>query len=147
MDEAWHALPLGVSRCQAGTHCHCMVFDCVAWCNVLCRQALPLRWRETVLHCSCCVGTHCHCTVWHTVPRCTLAHTATVLCGTRCHSVLWHALCLAHIANESCDSCRVGATTCPLIIILCLQHTTFLLFTPFLLVRNVIVRGPVIAAV
>ena len=61
------------------------------------------------------------------MPRCTLARTAIMLC-------------LARIANESGDSCRAGATTSPLIIILCLQHTAFLLFTPFL-VRNVIVRG------
>ena len=61
------------------------------------------------------------------MPRCTLARTAIMLC-------------LARIANESYDSCRAGATTSPLIIILCLQHTAFLLFTPFL-VRNVIVRG------
>ena len=61
------------------------------------------------------------------MPRCTLARTAIMLC-------------LAGIANESGDSCRAGATTSPLIIILCLQHTAFLLFTPFL-VRNVIVQG------
>ena len=61
------------------------------------------------------------------MPRCTLARTAIMLC-------------LARIANESCDSCRAGATTSPLIIILCLQHTAFLLFTPFL-VRNMILRG------
>ena len=101
---------------------------------------------------------------------------------------------LARFANESCDSCRAGATTSPLIIILCsqhtafyylcwhalptshathavrglrqvllllfvfathrfllftssliiilcLQHTAFLLFPPFLLARNVTVRG------
>ena len=66
-------------------------------------------------------------TVWHVMPRCTLARTTIMLC-------------LARIANESGDSCRAGATTSPLIIILCLQHTAFLLFTPFL-VRNVIVRG------
>ena len=136
MDEAWHALPLGVPRCHTGKHCHRVVFDCAALCNVLCRHAPPLRWRETAVVFILC---------WHTLPLYWLAHSAIVLC-------------LACIANESCDSCRAGATTSPLIIILCLQHTafllftssliiilclqhtTFLLFTPFL-VRNVIVRG------
>ena len=52
------------------------------------------------------------------------ACTATTLEGDCCsvHIVL------ARIANESCDSCRAGAMTSPLIIILCSQHTTFLLF-------------------
>ena len=52
------------------------------------------------------------------------ACTATTLEGDCCsvHIVL------ARIANESCDSCRAGATTSPLIIILCSQHTAFLLF-------------------
>ena len=103
MDEAWHALPLGVPRCHTGTHCHCVVFDCVALCNVLCRHAPPLRWRETAVVFILC---------WHTLPLYWLAHSAIVLC-------------LACIANESCDSCRAGATTSPLIIILCSQHTAF----------------------
>ena len=45
--------------------------------------------------------------------------------STHCFLII---LCLACIANESCDSCRAGTTTSPLIIILCSQHTAFLLF-------------------
>ena len=106
MDEAWHALPLGVPRCHTGKHCHRVVFDCAALCNVLCRHAPPLRWRETAVVFILCL---------HTLPLYWLAHSAIVLC-------------LACIANESCDSCRAWATTSPLIIILCSQHTAFLLF-------------------
>ena len=106
MDEVWHTLPLGMPRCHTGTHRHRMVFDCVALYNVLCRHAPPLRWRETAVVFILC---------WHTLPLYWLAHSAIVLC-------------LACIANESCDSCRAGATTSPLIIILCSQHTAFLLF-------------------
>ena len=100
MDEVWHTLPLGMPRCHTGTHRHRVVFDCVALYNVLCRDAPPLRWRETAVVFILC---------WHTLP-------------------LYWKLCLAGIANESCDSCRAGATTSPLIIILCSQHTAFLLF-------------------
>ena len=106
MDEVWHTLPLGMPRCHTGTHRHRVVFDCVALYNVLCRHAPPLRWRETAVVFILC---------WHTLPLYWLAHSAIVLC-------------LACIANESCDSCRAGATTSPLIIILCSQHTAFLLF-------------------
>ena len=106
MDEVWHTLPLGMPRCHTGTHRHRVVFDCVALHNVLCRHAPPLRWRETAVVFILC---------WHTLPLYWLAHSAIVLC-------------LACIANESCDSCRAGATTSPLIIILCSQHTAFLLF-------------------
>ena len=106
MDEVWHTLPLGMPRCHTGTHRHRVVFDCVALYNVLCRHAPPLRWRETAV---------VFILRWHTLPLYWLAHSAIVLC-------------LACIANESCDSCRAGATTSPLIIILCCQHTAFLLF-------------------
>ena len=106
MDEVWHTLPLGMPRCHTGTHRQRVVFDCVALYNVLCRHAPPLRWRETAVVFILC---------WHTLPLYWLAHSAIVLC-------------LACIANESCDSCRAGATTSPLIIILCSQHTAFLLF-------------------
>ena len=41
---------------------------------------------------------------------------------------LFYYFVLARIANESCDSCRAGATTSPLIIILCSQHTAFYYF-------------------
>ena len=100
MDEVWHTLPLGMPRCHTGTHRHRVVFDCVALYNVLCRHAPPLRWRETAVVFILC---------WHTLP-------------------LYWKLCLAGIANESCDSCRAGATTSPLIIILCSQHTAFYYF-------------------
>ena len=93
-------------RCHTGKHCHRVVFDCAALCNVLCRHAPPLRWRETAVVFILC---------WHTLPLYWLAHSAIVLC-------------LSCIANESCDSCRAGATTSPLIIILCSRHTAFLLF-------------------
>ena len=132
---------------RCGTHCHLR-------CPAVILARIATGWCSTVLHCAmCCAGMHCHyagrrlCCIVHVV----LARTATVLVGTQCHCVVWHTLpmlarsaivlCLAHIANESCDSCRAGATTSPLIIILHSQHTAFLLFTPLLLVRNVIVRG------
>ena len=59
MDEAWHAPPLGVPRCHTGKHCHRVVFDCVALCNVLCRHAPPPRWRETAVVSILC---------WHKLP-------------------------------------------------------------------------------
>ena len=169
---------------RCGTHCH-------SGCPAVILARITTGWCWTVLHCAmCCAGMHRHyaggrlCWIVHFV----LARTATVLVGTQCHCVVWHTLpmlarsaivlclarianescdscragattspliiilcsqhtafyyfvlCLACIANESCDSCRAGATTSPLIIILCSQNTAFLLFTPFLLVRNVIVR-------
>ena len=96
-------LPLGMPRCHTGTHRHRVVFDCVALYNVLSRHAPPLRWRETAVVFILC---------WHSLPLYWLANSAIVLC-------------LAYIANESCDSFRAGATTSPLIIILCSQHTAF----------------------
>ena len=144
MDEAWHTLPLGVSRCHTGKHCHRVVFDCVALCNVLCRHAPPLRWRETAVVFILC---------WHTLPLYWLGHSAIVLClaciaNKSCdscragattspliilcsqHTAFYYfVLCLACIANESCDSCRAGATTSPLIIILCSQHTAFIILS------------------
>ena len=100
MDEAWHALPLGVPRCHTGKHCHRVVFDCVALCNVLCRHAPPLRWRETAVVFILC---------WHILPLYWLALSAIVLC-------------LACIANESCDSCRAGLRQV-LLLLFCVLNT------------------------
>ena len=134
MDEAWHALPLGVSRYQAGTHSHRVVFDCAARCNVLCRHALPLRWRETMLYYSCRVGTHCNCTVWHALPRCTLVLCGThchgvlyfVLCGTWCHGVLWHALplcCVWHALPTNRVTHAVRGLRQVLLLLFCVCNT------------------------
>ena len=73
MDEAWHALPLGVPRCHTGKHCHRVVFDCVTCVVQAC--------TTTTLEGDCCSV--------HIV----LAHTATVLVGTQCHCVVFGMHC------------------------------------------------------
>ena len=122
MDEVWHTLPLGMPRCHTGTYRHRVVFDCVALYNVLCRHAPPLRWRETAVVFILC---------WHALPTSHATHAVRglrqVLLLLFCvlNTPLFYYFVLARIANESCDSCRAGATTSPLIIILCSQHTAF----------------------
>ena len=120
---------------RCGTHCHLgcpavilariatrVVFDCVALYNVLCRHAPPLRWRETAVVFILC---------WHALPTSHATHAVRglrqVLLLLFCvlNTPLFYYFVLARIANESCDSCRAGATTSPLIIILCSQHTAF----------------------
>ena len=76
MDQAWHALPLGVPCCHTGKHCHRVVIDCAALCNVLCRHAPPLRWRETAVVFILC---------WHTLP---LYWCHCVVFGMHCQRVV-----------------------------------------------------------
>ena len=85
-----------------------------------------------------CVGTHCQ-QVMRLMPCGGYDKSSYYYFVFSTHCFLLFVL--ARFANESCDSCRAGATTSPLIIILCLQHTAFLLFPPFLLARNMTVRG------
>ena len=69
-----------------------------------------------------CVGTHCQ-RVMRLMPCGGYDKSSYYYFVFSTHCFLLFVL--ARFANESCDSCRAGATTSPLIIILCSQHTAF----------------------
>ena len=121
--------------------------DCAAL-FMLCWHALPLYClarSATVLF-----GTHCQC--WHALPLCCVWHampTSSVTHAVRgyhkssyyfvfsTHRFFIILCCVWHALPTSRVTRAVRGLQQVLLLLLCSQHTAFLLFTPFLLVRNV----------